>query len=119
MEAANGYFEHDADMGIIGGGAALEEAFVSAVGARTFFSETRIETLFDVSHNTCKPEWHEFWGKRRLLYVRRIIRTKSIRGAAEEAPGACKDVDAVAEATERAGLARRVALFAPRICVKG
>jgi tRNA-splicing ligase RtcB len=24
-----------------------------------FFPDARIETLFDVSHNTCKPEWHE------------------------------------------------------------
>jgi len=167
-----------------------------------FFPQARIETLFDVSHNTCKPEWHEVEGRRRLLYVHRkgatrafgpghpglperyraagqpviiggsmgtgsyvlagtnesenrafssashgagramsrtqalrrwrgrelidelaargiLIRTKSMRGAAEEAPGAYKDVDAVAEATERAGLARRVALLAPRICVKG
>jgi len=167
-----------------------------------FFPQARIETLFDVSHNTCKAEWHEFEGQRRLLYVHRkgatrafgpghpglpgryravgqpviiggsmgtgsyvlagtsesenrafssashgagramsrnqalrrwrgreviddlaargtLIRTKSMRGAAEEAPGAYKDVDAVAEATERAGLARRVALLAPRVCVKG
>jgi tRNA-splicing ligase RtcB len=167
-----------------------------------FFPQVRIETLYDVSHNTCKPEWHEVEGRRRLLYVHRkgatrafgpghpglperyraagqpviiggsmgtgsyvlagtnesenrafssashgagramsrsqalrrwrgreviddlaargiLIRTKSMRGAAEEAPGAYKDVDAVAEATERAGLARRVALLAPRICVKG
>lgn len=48
-----------------------------------------------------------------------LIRTKSMRGAAEEAPGAYKDVDAVAEATARAGLARRVAFLVPRVCVKG
>jgi tRNA-splicing ligase RtcB len=48
-----------------------------------------------------------------------LIRTRSMRGAAEEAPGAYKDVDRVAEATERAGLARRVALLRPRACVKG
>jgi tRNA-splicing ligase RtcB len=48
-----------------------------------------------------------------------IIRTRSMRGAAEEAPGAYKDVEAVAEATERAGLARRVASLRPLICVKG
>ena len=166
------------------------------------FPQVRIETLFDVSHNTCKPEWHEIEGRRRLLYVHRkgatrafgpghpglperyraagqpvviggsmgtgsyvlagvaesenrafssashgagramsrsqalrqwrgreiidglaargiLVRTKSMRGAAEEAPGAYKDVDAVVEATERAGLARRVALLAPRICIKG
>jgi tRNA-splicing ligase RtcB len=167
-----------------------------------FFHDARIETLFDVSHNTCKAEWHEVGGKRRFVYVHRKgatrafgpghpglparyravgqpviiggsmgtgsyvlvgtsesenrafssashgagramsrsqalrkwrgrevvdelavrgihIRTKSMRGAAEEAPGAYKDVDAVAEATERAGLARRVAFLSPRACVKG
>jgi len=45
--------------------------------------------------------------------------TRSMRGVAEEAPGAYKDVDAVAEATERAGLARRVAFLRPKVCVKG
>ena len=167
-----------------------------------FFPGARIETLFDVSHNTCKAEWHEVQGRRRLLYVHRkgatrafgpghpalperyrgvgqpviiggsmgtgsyvlagtcesenrafssashgagramsrkqalkrwqgrsiidelagrgiLIRTRSMRGAAEEAPGAYKDVDRVAEATERADLARRVAYLAPRICIKG
>jgi tRNA-splicing ligase RtcB len=42
-----------------------------------------------------------------------------MRGAAEEAPGAYKDVDRVAECTERAGLARRVAFLRPKVCVKG
>jgi tRNA-splicing ligase RtcB len=164
--------------------------------------EARLETLFDVSHNTCKPEWHEVDGRRKLLYVHRkgatrafgpghpeipdryravgqpviiggsmgtgsyvlsgttqservalssashgagramsrtaalkrwngrelidslrargiLIRTKSMRGAAEEAPGAYKDVHLVAEATERAGLAKRVAFLRPKACVKG
>lgn len=48
-----------------------------------------------------------------------LIRTRSMRGAAEEAPGAYKDVDDVALATEQAGLARRVAFLKPKICVKG
>jgi tRNA-splicing ligase RtcB len=47
------------------------------------------------------------------------IRTNSMRGLAEEAPGAYKDVDEVAEATEAAGLARRVALLRPLACLKG
>jgi tRNA-splicing ligase RtcB len=164
--------------------------------------EARLETLFDVSHNTCKPELHEVDGKRKLLYVHRkgatrafgpghpeiperyravgqpviiggsmgtgsyvlsgtaqsehvafssashgagramsrtaalkhwngrelidslrargiLICTKSMRGAAEEAPGAYKDVEMVAEATERAGLAKRVAFLRPKACVKG
>ena len=162
----------------------------------------RLETLFDVSHNTCKREHHVVDGKKRLLYVHRkgatrafgpghpavperyravgqpvviggsmgtgsyilagtaeseerafssashgagramsrhqalkqwrgrqlvdelaakgiLIRTRSMRGVAEEAPGAYKDVDAVAESTEQAGLARRVAFMRPKVCVKG
>ena len=161
-----------------------------------------LETLFDVSHNTCKREYHVVGGKKRLLYVHRkgatrafgpghpavperyravgqpvviggsmgtgsyilagtteseerafssashgagramsrhqalkqwrgrqlvdelaakgiLIRTRSMRGVAEEAPGAYKDVDAVAESTEQAGLARRVAFLRPKVCVKG
>jgi tRNA-splicing ligase RtcB len=48
-----------------------------------------------------------------------LIRTRSMRGVAEEAPGAYKDVDLVAEATEQAGLARRVVFLRPKVCVKG
>ncbi len=162
----------------------------------------KINTLYDVSHNTCKREIHLFNNKMRTVYVHRkgatrafgpghpdlpenyrqvgqpvviggsmgtssyilagnspennhafasashgagralsrhqalkqwhgrelvddlsekgiIIRTRSMRGVAEEAPGAYKDVDEVAESTEKAGLARRVALLKPKICVKG
>jgi tRNA-splicing ligase RtcB len=48
-----------------------------------------------------------------------IVRSPSQRGVAEEAPGAYKDVDAVVEATDAAGLARRVAKLRPVVCVKG
>jgi tRNA-splicing ligase RtcB len=48
-----------------------------------------------------------------------VIRSHSMRGVAEEAPGAYKDIDDVAEATERAGLAKRVASLRPLVCVKG
>jgi len=164
------------------------------------YPDAALETLFDVSHNTCKLETHEVNGKARLLHVHRkgatrafgaahpllperyrsagqpviiggsmgtgsyilagcsgnpafasashgagramsrrqavkhwqgrtlinelahqgiLIRTRSMRGAAEEAPGAYKDVDLVAQATEQAGLARRVAFLRPKVCVKG
>ncbi len=42
-----------------------------------------------------------------------------MRGVAEEAPGAYKDVSAVVAAAEHAGLARRVARLRPLICIKG
>jgi tRNA-splicing ligase RtcB (3'-phosphate/5'-hydroxy nucleic acid ligase) len=166
------------------------------------FPRARLETLYDVSHNTCKAERHAVDGRDRLLYVHRkgatrafgpghaavpaayraigqpviiggsmgtgsyilagtteseerawssashgagramsrnqalkrwrgravvddlgargiVIRSHSMRGIAEEAPGAYKDIDDVAEATERAGLARRVAALRPLVCVKG
>jgi tRNA-splicing ligase RtcB len=48
-----------------------------------------------------------------------IIRSPSMRGVAEEAPGAYKDVGAVCEAADKAGLARLVARVEPLVCVKG
>ena len=48
-----------------------------------------------------------------------LIRSPSMRGVAEEAPGAYKDVGAVVLAAEHAGLARRVARLVPLICIKG
>jgi tRNA-splicing ligase RtcB len=48
-----------------------------------------------------------------------LIRSPSMRGVAEEAPGAYKDVGAVVAAAEHAGLAHRVARLRPLICIKG
>ena len=48
-----------------------------------------------------------------------IIRSPSLRGVAEEAPGAYKDVSAVVEAADAAGLAHTVARLEPLICIKG
>ncbi len=167
-----------------------------------YFRQSQLETLFDVSHNTCKAERHRVNGKEKLLYVHRkgatrafgpghpslparyrdvgqpvviggsmgtgsyilagvaesetrawssashgagramsrnqalrrwrgravvddldakgiLIRSHSMRGVAEEAPGAYKDIEEVAAATEHAGLARRVAELRPLVCVKG
>jgi len=48
-----------------------------------------------------------------------IVRSPSLRGIAEEAPGAYKDVTEVVEAADRAGLARIVARLEPMVCIKG
>ena len=48
-----------------------------------------------------------------------LIRSPSPRGVAEEAPGAYKNVSAVVEASEKAGLSKRVARLEPMICIKG
>ena len=163
---------------------------------------THLTLIYDVSHNTCKEEWHTIDGQSRRLYVHRkgatrafgpghpalpgdlrdvgqpvliggsmgtasyilvgteeggtrafssachgagramsrhqatrqwhgralvdelasqgiLIRSPSLRGVAEEAPGAYKDVSAVVEAADRAGLARKVAKLKPLVCIKG
>ena len=48
-----------------------------------------------------------------------VIRSPSMRGVAEEAPGAYKDVTAVVDAAQQAGLARKVARLEPVVCIKG
>lgn len=174
--------------------------------AREVFADvcpgTRLDLIYDVSHNTCKLEPHTVGGETRRLYVHRkgatrafgpghpalpgelrdvgqpvliggsmgtasyvlvgteaglirafasachgagramsrhqatrqwhgralvddlahqgvLIRSPSLRGVAEEAPGAYKDVGAVVEAADRAGLARKVAKLRPLVCIKG
>jgi tRNA-splicing ligase RtcB len=48
-----------------------------------------------------------------------IVKSPSARGVAEEAPGAYKDVNAVVDAADAAGLSRKVAKLLPLVCVKG
>lgn len=169
---------------------------------KEFFPNTELRLVYDVSHNTCKEEWHNVDGKRRKLFVHRkgatralgpghgelpyelqkigqpvfiggsmgtgsyvligmktaaersfnsachgagramsrtqalkkfqgnkivrdlkergiLIRSPSFRGVAEEAPEAYKDVDAVVDSAEHAGLAKKVARLKPLICIKG
>lgn len=164
--------------------------------------QAQLETVFDVSHNTCKRENHLVEGKLKEIYIHRkgatrafgpghpalpsryqsvgqpvciggsmatgsyvlagnapelnhafasachgagrqmsrrqalkkwrgqqlidelesqgiYIRSRSMRGVAEEAPDSYKDVHDVVAATESAGLARRVAFLKPLACVKG
>jgi tRNA-splicing ligase RtcB len=48
-----------------------------------------------------------------------VVKSPSSRGVAEEAPGAYKDVGAVVDAADAAGLSRKVAQLVPLVCVKG
>jgi tRNA-splicing ligase RtcB (3'-phosphate/5'-hydroxy nucleic acid ligase) len=48
-----------------------------------------------------------------------IVRSRSSRGVAEEAPGAYNDVTEVVDAADRAGLSKKVARLEPLICIKG
>jgi tRNA-splicing ligase RtcB len=48
-----------------------------------------------------------------------LIKSASMRGIAEEAPEAYKDVTAVVDAADAAGLAKKVARLEPLVCIKG
>jgi len=72
-----------------------------------------------MSRHQATKQWR---GRELVDQLRRegiIIRSPSMRGVAEEAPGAYKDVDAVVDAADRAGLSRKVARLEPIVCVKG
>lgn len=82
--------------------------FSSAHGSGRTMSRTRAKKLYrgrDLQRSMAA----------RGIYVR----TASYAGLAEEAGGAYKDIDAVALATEQAGLSHRVARFTPIGNVKG
>ena len=48
-----------------------------------------------------------------------LVKSPSMRGIAEEAPEAYKDVAAVVDAADAAGLAHKVARVEPLVCIKG
>jgi tRNA-splicing ligase RtcB len=48
-----------------------------------------------------------------------LIKSPSMRGIAEEAPEAYKDVTAVVDAADAAGLAKKIARLEPLVCIKG
>ncbi|MDD5556714.1 MAG: RtcB family protein [bacterium] len=89
--------------------AGMEETFGSAVhGAGRLKSRTQA--------------LREYRGERVVAELRArgiLVRSHSLRGTAEEAPGAYKDVTAVVDVMEGAGVSRKVARLRPMICVKG
>ena len=73
----------------------------------------------NMSRRQATRQWHGGQVINDLAQRGIIIRSPSKRGVAEEAPGAYKDVSAVVQSAEDAGLARRVAKLEPLICIKG
>jgi tRNA-splicing ligase RtcB len=72
-----------------------------------------------MSRTAATKRWQGNQIVKELAQRRIIIKSKSMRGLAEEAPDAYKNVSAVVEATANAGLAKKVAKLLPIICVKG
>jgi tRNA-splicing ligase RtcB len=72
-----------------------------------------------MSRTAATKKWQGSQIVKELAERRIIIKSRSMRGLAEEAPDAYKNVSAVVEATANAGLAKKVAKLLPLICVKG
>jgi tRNA-splicing ligase RtcB len=72
-----------------------------------------------MSRHQALRQWHGKEIIRDLAGRGVLIRSRSMRGIAEEAPSAYKDVSQVVESADRADLARNVARLEPLICVKG
>jgi len=72
-----------------------------------------------MSRTKAKKKWYGENIVKELAERDILIRGVSMRGVAEEAPGAYKDVTAVVNVTHKARLANKVARLEPMICVKG
>jgi tRNA-splicing ligase RtcB len=72
-----------------------------------------------MSRHAATRQWQGRQLMRELADRGILIRSPSPRGVAEEAPGAYKDVTAVVDAADQAGLSRKVARLEPLVCVKG
>jgi tRNA-splicing ligase RtcB (3'-phosphate/5'-hydroxy nucleic acid ligase) len=72
-----------------------------------------------MSRHQALKHWHGRQVVDELRHRGIIVKSPSMRGVAEEAPGAYKDSIAVVAAAHAAGLSRRVASLQPILCVKG
>ncbi len=54
--------------------------------------EAEVKMLYDISHNTCKPEEHVVEGKRKLVYVHRKGSTRALGPGRREVPQAYRSV---------------------------
>lgn len=72
-----------------------------------------------MSRNAAKRRWRGRDIIRELAERGIVVRSDSMHGIAEEAPGAYKDVDVVVRAAAEAGIARPVACLEPLVCIKG
>ena len=72
-----------------------------------------------MSRHQALRQWHGRDVVKDLATRGILIRSPSMRGIAEEAPGAYKDIREVVDAADDANLARKVARLEPLVCVKG
>jgi len=61
-------------------------------GFRKILPDSRVEMLYDISHNTCKVEEHEVGGKKKTLYVHRKGATRAFGPGRKEIPKEYRDI---------------------------
>src|SRR5262249_9905375 len=86
---------------------------------RPAFGSSRHRAGRKMSRTQAKNTWQGGALIRELGEKGILVKAHTKKGAAEEAPGAYKDVEEVAAAAEAAGLSKRVARFRPVAVVKG
>jgi len=72
-----------------------------------------------MSRHRAKKQWRGGRLIESLAHRGILVRSVSMRGVAEEAPGAYKEVGLVVDCADRAGLATKVARLEPMVCIKG
>lgn len=104
-------------------GGSMGTASYVLVGNPTSESRAFSSACHGAGRSMSRTQAAKRWGGRQLvtqLAERGIlIRSPSMRGVAEEAPEAYKDVTRVVDAAEAAGLAYKVARLEPLVCIKG
>ena len=110
------HFPHEADKGVRRSGRTREAAFEQT--GRTF-SSARHGAGRSMSRHAAHKRWKGRELTDRLAKAGIIVRPRSARGVADEAPAAYKDAGTVRLAAENAGLARRAARLEPMVCIKG
>lgn len=67
-------------------------AHLTRKAVATIFPDARVDTLYDISHNTCKLEAHDVGGKKRKMYVHRKGATRALGPGRSEVPERYKEV---------------------------
>jgi tRNA-splicing ligase RtcB len=114
-------FQHTGQPVLIGGtmGTASYVLVGTSEGEMRSFGSSCHGAGRSMSRHAALKQWQGRQLIRELADRGILIRSPSPRGVAEEAPGAYKDVGAVVDAADRAGLSRKVARLEPLVCVKG
>jgi tRNA-splicing ligase RtcB len=120
MEGLPERYRHTGQPVILGGSMETGSYLLAGVpsGSQTFFS-TAHGSGRTMSRTKARRQWHGRTLQRDLEARGIYVRTASWPGLAEEAGPAYKSIDEVVEATELAGISKRVVQFVPIGNVKG